>query len=364
MIFFISNILLMKEQKKKDGEKLLQKYPNELPVIINKNPNCPNNINLSKNKFLLQKIMTISMIKASLKKYFLKEGINTLYITATSKYIPLLDNELITDVFNKYNDEKDGLLYLYYSDHFSIENFKLNPLEERKKDFASILQKYPNKIPILLEKDPNYQNNIEIQKNKFLIENNYKVYNFIIHLNSNYLHQKTFMDGKLLKINLTIASSSIKLSALDELSTVYEKYKDEDGFLYAYYSYEYITKKDLPVLTSIYKSIPLEVKMGILSAMPDQTKSLVIILKYPLSFIGSFLKKYYTPNHMTLNQLLIKFKKDFKKEFQNEDSNFILMTETNIDLREKGNMTIKELFDIYKNKDEGILYLYYIEPLD
>ena len=308
--------------------------------------------------------MTISMIKASLKKYFLKEGINTLYITATSKYIPLLDNELITDVFNKYNDEKDGLLYLYYSDHFSIENFKLNPLEERKKDFASILQKYPNKIPILLEKDPNYQNNIEIQKNKFLIENNYKVYNFIIHLNSNYLHQKTFMDGKLLKINLTIASSSIKLSALDELSTVYEKYKDEDGFLYAYYSYEYITKKDLPVLASIYKSIPLEVKMGILSAMPDQTKSLVIILKYPLSFIGSFLKKYYTPNHMTLNQLLIKFKKDFKKEFQNEDSNFILMTETNIDLREKGNMTIKELFDIYKNKDEGILYLYYIEPLD
>jgi len=127
--------------------------------------------------------MTFSMIKASLKKNFLKEGINTLYITATSKYIPLSDNELITDVFNKYNDEKDGLLYLYYSDHFSIENFKLRPLEERKKEVASLLQKYPNKIPAILEKDPNYQNNIEIKNNKFLIEKTYKVYDFISQFN-------------------------------------------------------------------------------------------------------------------------------------------------------------------------------------
>jgi len=151
---------------------------------------------------------------------------------------------------------------------------------------------------------------------------------------------------------------------LDEFLTVYEKYKDEDGFLYAYYSYEYMTMKDLPVLTSIYKSVPLEVKMGILSAMQEPNKSPVIILKYPLSFIGDMLKKYYTPNHMTLRELLIKFKQDFNQKFPNKGSNFILMTETNIDLREKGNMTIKELFDIYKDKDEGILYLYYIEPID
>ena len=61
-------------------------------------------------------------------------------------FIPLFDSELISDVYNKFNDKYDGFLYLYYSYDVPINNLKLKPLEDRKKESALILQQYPNKI--------------------------------------------------------------------------------------------------------------------------------------------------------------------------------------------------------------------------
>jgi GABA(A) receptor-associated protein len=349
-------------KNKEECEKLLKNFPNKVPIIMKKNPNYPGIKTVSKTKFLMDKKLTIENFKLYFKKNHLMEGLEYFSITATSKYIPLLDSELLDDVFKKYNDEYDGFLYLYYSYSFSFYHFKLRPLEERKKDSALILQKYPNKIPILIEKDPNYQNNIELSKNKLLMEKTFKVYEITQAINYNYLHLKICMDDKILNITLKAGLNFIKLSIFDELLTVYENYKDEDGFLYVQYSYEYVEKTALPIIRPNYKSYPLEDRIGALNEMQDPNKTPVIIEKYPLSFIKRMTQKYYLFNIVTLNQLLVLFKKDFKKQFENEDNNFILMTETNIDLRKEENSSIKELFDKYKDKEDGFLYLYYIEP--
>ena len=349
-------------KNKEASEKMLKSFPNKVPIIMNKNPNYPDIKTISTSKFLLEKSMTMEKIKSYIMKNYLTEGLEFFNITATSNYIPLLDSELLSDVYNKYKDEYDGFLYLYYSYDFSINNLKLKPLEERKKESALILQQYPNKIPILIEKDPNYQNNIELSKNKLLMEKTFKVYEITQALNYNYLHLKTCMDDKILNITLKAGLDFIKLSIFDELLTVYENYKDEDGFLYVQYSYEYVEKKALPIIRPNYKSYPLEDRIGALNEMQDPNKTPVIIEKYPLSFIKRTTQKYYLFNIVTLNQLLVLFKKDFKKQFENEDNNFILMTETNIDLRKEENSSIKELFDKYKDKEDGFLYLYYIEP--
>ena len=349
-------------KNKEASEKMLKSFPNKVPIIMNKNPNYPDIKTISTSKFLLEKSMTMEKIKSYIMKNYLTEGLDFFNITATSNYIPLLDSELLSDVYNKYKDEYDGFLYLYYSYDFSINNLKLKPLEERKKESALILQQYPNKIPILIEKDPNYQNNIELSKNKLLMEKTFKVYEITQALNYNYLHLKTCIDDKILNITLKAGLNFIKLSIFDELLTVYENYKDEDGFLYVQYSYEYVEKTALPIIRPNYKSYPLEDRIGALNEMQDPNKTPVIIEKYPLSFIKRMTQKYYLFNIVTLNQLLVLFKKDFKKQFENEDNNFILMTETNIDLRKEENSSIKELFDKYKDKEDGFLYLYYIEP--
>ena len=360
--FLYLNFSYDEKKDKEASEKILKTFPNKVPIIMNKNPNYPDIKTISKSKFLMDKTMTMKMIKFYIMKNYLTEGLEFFNITATSNFIPLLDSELISDVYNKFNDEYDGFLYLYYSYGFSINNLKLKPLEERKKESALILQQYPNKIPILIQKDPNYQNNIELPKNRLLMEKTFKVYEITQALNSNYLHLKTCMDDKILNITLKAGADNIMLSNFDELLTVYENYKDEDGFLYVHYSYEYVEKTVLPVLRPNYKSYPKEDRIGFLNEMLDPNKTPVIIEKYPLSFIKSMTQKYYLFNIVTLNQLLFLFKKDFKKQFENKDDNFILMTETNIDLRKEGNSSIKELFDKYKDKEDDFLYLYYIEP--
>ena len=283
-------------KNKEASEKMLKSFPNKVPIIMNKNPNYPDIKTISTSKFLLEKSMTMEKIKSYIMKNYLTEGLDFFNITATSKYIPLLDSELLSDVYNKYKDEYDGFLYLYYSYDFSINNLKL------------------------------------------------------------------CMDDKILNITLKAGLNFIKLSIFDELLTVYENYKDEDGFLYVQYSYEYVEKTALPIIRPNYKSYPLEDRIGALNEMQDPNKTPVIIEKYPLSFIKRMTQKYYLFNIVTLNQLLVLFKKDFKKQFENEDNNFILMTETNIDLRKEENSSIKELFDKYKDKEDGFLYLYYIEP--
>ena len=349
-------------KNKEECEKILKMFPKKVPIIMNKDPNYPDNNDISKSKFLFDKTMTIAMLKFYLKKNYLMPELDKFNISVTSEYIPLKDEDLMSNVYNKYSDENDGFLYLYYSYDFSINNFKLKSLEERKKECAILFQKYPNKIPVLLEKNPLYQKNIEIQNHKLLMESIYKVYEITQKLNSTYLNLKTCIDNKVLNFTLTVTQNYIKLSDFDELSTIYENYKDEDGFLYAHYSYEYVEKKGLPILRPSYKSFPLEERIGFLNEMLDPNKTPVIIEKYPLSFIKSITKKYYLFNNVTLNQLLTLFKKDFNKLFENEDNNFILMTETNIDLRKEENTSIKEIFDKYKDKEDGFLYLYYIEP--
>ena len=360
--FLYLNFSYDEKKDKEEIEKILKTFPSKVPIIMNKNPNYPDIKTISKSKFLMDKTMTMKMIKSYIMKNYLTEGLEFFNITATSNFIPLFDSELISDVYNQFNDEYDGFLYLYYSYGFSINNLKLKPLEERKKESALILQQYPNKIPILIQKDPNYQNNIELPKNKLLMEKAFKVYEITQALNSNYLHLKTCMDDKILNITLKAGSDYIKLSNFDELLTVYENYKDEDGFLYVHYSYEYVEKMVLPILRPNYKSYPLEDRIGFLNEKLDPNKTPVIIEKYPLSFIKTMTQKYYLFNIVTLNQLLVLFKKDFKKQFENEDNNFILMTETNKDLRKEENCSIKDLFDKYKDKEDEFLYLYYIEP--
>lgn len=188
--FLYLNFSYDEKKDKEASEKILKTFPNKVPIIMNKNPNYPDIKTISKSKFLMDKTMTMKMIKFYIMKNYLTEGLEFFNITATSNFIPLLDSELISDVYNKFNDEYDGFLYLYYSYGFSINNLKLKPLEERKKESALILKQYPNKIPILIQKDPNYQNNIELPKNRLLMEKTFKVYEITQALNSNYLHLK------------------------------------------------------------------------------------------------------------------------------------------------------------------------------
>jgi GABA(A) receptor-associated protein len=103
-------------------------------------------------------------------------------------------------------------------------------LSERLDETTRILVKYPDRIPIICEKNPKSKETPEIDKNKYLVPYDLSVGQFM------YVVRKRLAlppeKALFFFIGGTIPSSS------SLLNNIYYQSKDEDGFLYIQYSLE------------------------------------------------------------------------------------------------------------------------------
>lgn len=111
-------------------------------------------------------------------------------------------------------------------------NFKQkNSFKDRFNESITILTKYPDRIPIIVERSSNSINDCpDIDKNKYLVPKDLTVGQFIyvIRKRMNLPAEKAIF----LFINGTIPSTS------SIFSNIYKDHKDEDSFLYITYSFE------------------------------------------------------------------------------------------------------------------------------
>ena len=100
-------------------------------------------------------------------------------------------------------------------------------IEQRKSEAEKIRNKYPDRIPVVVERVPNSQIP-EIDKRKFLVPNDISVAQFmwIIRKRIQLPSEKAIF----LFVNKTIPQSS------STMGQIYTNFKDEDGFLYIAFS--------------------------------------------------------------------------------------------------------------------------------
>ena len=103
-------------------------------------------------------------------------------------------------------------------------------LDVRKKEAASILAKYPDKIPIIVEKSRGCNNINDIDKKKFLVPSDLTMGQFV------YVIRKRIKINSDTAIFLFINNKLPPTSS--SLSGIYDENKNEDGFLYILYSGE------------------------------------------------------------------------------------------------------------------------------
>jgi len=102
--------------------------------------------------------------------------------------------------------------------------------EERRKESASMLQKYPTKIPVIVYKSKTSTDIPDLKKNKFLVPRDFTVGQFIYLLRSHIRlepHKSMFIF-----VNNSLPTTSTLMS------TLYQNYKEDDGFLYMVYTGE------------------------------------------------------------------------------------------------------------------------------
>ena len=105
----------------------------------------------------------------------------------------------------------------------------IHPFELRKSEAERIRSKYPDRIPVIVEKNPKNQI-ADIDKHKFLIPSELTI------------GQLMFIIRKRINLNqeqaIFLFVNNRLPQATEQVSSIYDKEKDEDGFLYIHYSGE------------------------------------------------------------------------------------------------------------------------------
>ena len=102
--------------------------------------------------------------------------------------------------------------------------------EKRYNESKSIIKKYPDRIPVIVEKNKNSKIN-DIDKQKYLVPNDLTVGQFI------YVIRKRIKLTPEKAIFIFVGDNVLPANT-SLMSTIYDYYKHEDGFLYITYSGE------------------------------------------------------------------------------------------------------------------------------
>ena len=120
---------------------------------------------------------------------------------------------------------EDGKAYLTKQTPFKDKH----PFEKRLLESSRIMEKYPNRIPVICEcvggEVP------DIDRKKYLVPSDLSMAGFL------YVIRKRISISSEKSIYIFVGGN-IMVSGSQTLGTVYEKYKDLDGFLYTCYSGE------------------------------------------------------------------------------------------------------------------------------
>ena len=143
--------------------------------------------------------------------------------------IPGLSGEV---KYNKSNQTSSNTSKTSNIKGYNFQFKRNNPnIEERRKECQKIRNQFPNKIPIICEKDPKSKVQ-DIDKTKFLVPDDLTVSQF------------NMMIRKRIQLNQESAfylwaNGKVSITGDSLLSDIYKKFKDpEDGFLYIAYAGE------------------------------------------------------------------------------------------------------------------------------
>ena len=100
------------EKRCKESENILKKYPNRIPVIVERSEKCKAINDIDKNKFLVPNDLTINQFIYIIRKRLKLSSEKALFVFINDKLVP--NSKTLHEI---YQDEKeeDAFLYMNYA---------------------------------------------------------------------------------------------------------------------------------------------------------------------------------------------------------------------------------------------------------
>ena len=99
------------EKRKGEADRVMRQYPDRIPIIAERAPNC-NNVPLAAKKYLVPKDLTVGQFLFVIRKRVQLSSDQALFLFVNKHMVP--NGELISKV-HKENKDADGFLYFLYS---------------------------------------------------------------------------------------------------------------------------------------------------------------------------------------------------------------------------------------------------------
>ena len=106
--------------RREDCQKIMASNPGKVPIICEKAPNSKIK-QIEKNKFLVDSYITISQFNLMIKRRCEMSQYSSLYLLVNGK-IALQGNLSLSEVYEKYKDPEDGILYIIYASELTWGN--------------------------------------------------------------------------------------------------------------------------------------------------------------------------------------------------------------------------------------------------
>jgi len=103
--------------------------------------------------------------------------------------------------------------------------------KKRIKESSRLLEKYPERVPVVIERDENSKHLTIIDKNKYLVPKDLTMCQLLWVIRKRMLIRKE-------QAVFLLSEAGILFNGTDHISYVYENNKDLDGFLYLRYANE------------------------------------------------------------------------------------------------------------------------------
>ena len=111
-----------------------------------------------------------------------------------------------------------------------MQSFSDKQFNKRLDESSRILIKYPDRLPIIITKDPKNNTLPDIDKQKYLVPKDLTIGQF------QYVIRKRLRLDPSKSLFIFFADANVLASTSSQINHVYEQYKNSDNFLYCVYT--------------------------------------------------------------------------------------------------------------------------------
>lgn len=135
----------------------------------------------------------------------------------------MLSNLVFKNSYNSYNS--------YNSQKYEyINKYKSKDIADRQRESSNVIIKYPDRVPVIVDTNDNSSFNEKLDKHKFVVPDTLSVSEFVI-----IIRKRLRIDSS--KAIFVFCGNTILIGSMP-IRQIYDKYKEEDGFLYLIYKAE------------------------------------------------------------------------------------------------------------------------------